>query len=75
MKQLKNLATPAKIVMMFFLGLIMTLCILMPIAIAISSIFPDVTFNDVVTFPIFVIIMFITYIMAVITSASYLEVD
>lgn len=75
MKELKKLAMPAKIVVMFILGLFMTLAVFVPIAVALSIVFPSVEFNDVVEFPIFVILMFIMYIVFIIQCGHYLEVD
>lgn len=75
MRKLKNLVMPAKIVVMFTMALVMTIAVFIPIAGALSIIFPSVEFNDVIEFPIFVILMFITYIAFVIASASFLEVE
>lgn len=75
MKNLKNLVMPAKIVVMFTMALVMTIAVFIPIAGALSIIFPSVEFNDVIEFPIFVILMFITYIAFVIASANFLEMD
>jgi hypothetical protein len=75
MKNLKNLVMPAKIVVMFTMALVMTIAVFVPIAGALSVIFPSVEFNDVIEFPIFVILMFITYISFVIASGHFLEMD
>lgn len=66
---------PAKIVVMFTMALVMTIAVFVPIAGALSVIFPSVEFNDVIEFPIFVILMFITYISFVIASGHFLEMD